>query len=276
MSSIKTNIYNHFMSSDNSLLYFETHQRSDNDTWMLLVHGAGGSIRTWKKQTEELGAQYNLLIVDLPGHGNNAGNSKQFPNYSFLFLAERMWEVVDHLKIAKLHIVGVSLGTIICLQMRVSQPARVLSVIMPGAIVKLNTKLKVLASLSLALAKIIGYRNFYKLSARIMLPRNNHKKSRDVFIKESKKLSINEFKKWTALYYNLNKTLLEFFYLKSEIPHLLIMGSQDHLFLPPAKDYVVQHVNAEISIVADCGHVISIERAQNFNTICLQFLKSLS
>ncbi len=264
------------MSSDNSLLYFETHQRSDNDTWMLLVHGAGGSIRTWKKQTEELGAQYNLLIVDLPGHGNNAGNSEQFPNYSFLFLAERMWEVVDHLKIAKLHIVGVSLGTIICLQMRVSQPARVLSVIMPGAIVKLNTKLKVLASLSLALAKIIGYRNFYKLSARIMLPRNNHKKSRDVFIKESKKLSINEFKKWTALYYNLNKTLLEFFYLKSEIPHLLIMGSQDHLFLPPAKDYVVQHVNAEISIVADCGHVISIERAQNFNTICLQFLKSLS
>ena len=276
MYSIKTNIYNHFMSSDNSLLYFETHQRSDNDTWMLLVHGAGGSIRTWKKQTEELGAQYNLLIVDLPGHGNNAGNSEQFPNYSFLFLAERMWEVVDHLKIAKLHIVGVSLGTIICLQMRVSQPARVLSVIMPGAIVKLNTKLKVLASLSLALAKIIGYRNFYKLSARIMLPRNNHKKSRDVFIKESKKLSINEFKKWTALYYNLNKTLLEFFYLKSEIPHLLIMGSQDHLFLPPAKDYVVQHVNAEISIVADCGHVVSIERAQNFNTICLQFLKSLS
>lgn len=276
MSSIKTNIYNHFMSSDNSLLYFETHQRSDNDTWMLLVHGAGGSIRTWKKQTEELGTQYNLLIVDLPGHGNNAGNSEQFPNYSFLFLAERMWEVVDHLKIAKLHIVGVSLGTIICLQMRVSQPARVLSVIMPGAIVKLNTKLKVLASLSLALAKIIGYRNFYKLSARIMLPRNNHKKSRDVFIKESKKLSINEFKKWTALYYNLNKTLLEFFYLKSEIPHLLIMGSQDHLFLPPAKDYVVQHVNAEISIVADCGHVVSIERAQNFNTICLQFLKSLS
>lgn len=276
MSSIKTNIYNHFMSSDNSLLYFETHQRSDNDTWMLLVHGAGGSIRTWKKQTEELGAPYNLLIVDLPGHGNNAGNSEQFPNYSFLFLAERMWEVVDHLKIAKLHIVGVSLGTIICLQMRVSQPARVLSVIMPGAIVKLNTKLKVLASLSLALAKIIGYRNFYKLSARIMLPRNNHKKSRDVFIKESKKLSINEFKKWTALYYNLNKTLLEFFYLKSEIPHLLIMGSQDHLFLPPAKDYVVQHVNAEISIVADCGHVVSIERAQNFNTICLQFLKSLS
>ena len=276
MSSIKTNISNHFMSSDNSLLYFETHQRSNNDTWMLLVHGAGGSIRTWKKQTEDLGVQYNLLIVDLPGHGNNAGNSEQFPNYSFLFMAEKMWEVVDHLKIAKLHIVGVSLGTIICLQMRVSQPARILSVIMPGAIVKLNTKLKVLASLSLTLAKIIGYRNFYKLSARIMLPRNNHKKSRDVFIKESKALSINEFRKWTALYYNLNKKLIEFFYLKSEIPHLLIMGSQDHLFLPPAKDFVVQHVNAEISIVADCGHVVSIERAQSFNTICLQFLKSLS
>jgi pimeloyl-ACP methyl ester carboxylesterase len=136
--------------------------------------------------------------------------------------------------------------------------------------------LKVLANLSLSLAKIIGYRNFYKLSARIMLPRNNHKKSRDVFINESKALSVNEFKKWTALYYNLNKTLLEFFNAKSSIPHLLIMGSQDHLFLEPAKDYAIYHSNATIKVIQDCGHVVSIEKAKKFNSICLNFLKSLS
>lgn len=160
--------------------------------------------------------------------------------------------------------------------MRQLQPDRILSVIMPGAIVKLNTKLKTIASLSLGLARIIGYHNFYKLSARIMMPRSNHKKSRDVFIKESKTLSKNEFKKWTAMYYNLNKTLIEFFNTTSSIPHLLIMGSQDHLFLEPAKDYAIHHANADIEVVHNCGHVVSIEKAQKFNSICLQFLKTLS
>ena len=262
--------------SNEHLLHFEVHQRSIDDEWILLVHGAGGSSRTWKKQIEQLGAHYNLLVIDLPGHGKSAKNSDQFPRYSFQFMAEKIWEVIDHLMIQKIHIIGVSVGTVICLQMRQLQPERILSVIMPGAIVKLNTKLKTVASLSLALAKVIGYRNFYKLSARIMLPRSNHKKSRDVFIKESKALSINEFKKWTALYYNLNQTLLEFFHAKSPIPHLLIMGSQDHLFLQPAKDYAIHHSNAELKVISDCGHVVSIESAQKFNSICLKFLKSLS
>ena len=276
MSSIKKNSSNIFIPPNGSMLYFETHERSIIDEWVLLIHGAGGSTRTWKKQIEQLGAHYNLLIIDLPGHGKNARNSDQFPNYSFLFMADKIWEVIDHLKIRKIHIIGVSLGTVICLQMRHLQPDRILSVIMPGAIVKLNNKLKVLASLSLALAKIIGYRNFYKLSARLMLPRKNHKRSRDVFINESKALSVNEFKKWTALYYDLNKTLLEFFAAKSPIPHLLIMGSQDHLFLQPARDYAIHHTNAKLKVIPDCGHVVSIESAQKFNNICLKFLKSLS
>ena len=261
--------------SNKHLLHFETHKRSIDSEWLLLVHGAGGSTRTWKRQIEQLGAIYNLLVVDLPGHGKNAGNSDQFSKYSFPFMSDKVWEVIDHLEIHKIHLIGVSVGTVVCLQMRQLQPDRILSIIMPGAIVKLNTKLKTIASLSLGFAKIIGYHNFYKLSARIMLPRGNHKKSRDVFIKESKALSRNEFKKWTALYYNLNKTLIEFFNATSSIPHLLIMGSQDHLFLQPARDYAMHHNNAEIKVIKGCGHVVSIESAQKFNNICLMFLKSL-
>lgn len=257
------------------LIYFETHVSPQCSDWVVMIHGAGGSTRTWKRQTEDFMDHYNLLIIDLPGHGQNAIETTTFSNYSFQFVAEKIWEVIDHLDIAKIHLLGVSLGSIISLQMRIINPERVLSVIMPGAIVKLNTKLRVLANMSLGLAKVIGFRNFYNLSARIMLPRRNHKKSRDVFIKESKALSIGEFEKWTALYYNLNNTLIDFFKASSSIPHLLIMGSQDHLFLNPAKEYAMAHDNSILHVVPDCGHVVSIERAKEFNRICLAFLKSL-
>lgn len=259
-----------------ALLYHEIHYHSNNAEWLLLIHGAGGSTRTWKRQIDDLGSQYNLLLIDLPGHGENRTISTLCPKYSFAFIAEKIWDVVDSLKIEKLHTVGVSMGTIICLQMRQLHPNRILSIIMPGAIVKLNRKLKVLASVSLASAKIIGYRNFYKLSARIMMPRNNHKTSRSIFIRESKAISLEEFKKWTALYYDLNKILKKFFAAKSSIPHLLVMGSQDHLFLKPAREYAQTHKNAIIKVVKGCGHVVSIEKAKRFNTICLDFLATIN
>jgi pimeloyl-ACP methyl ester carboxylesterase len=170
---------------------------------------------------------------------------------------------------------GVSLGTIIALQMREMHPTKVISVILPGAIIKLNRKLRILANLSLGMAKIIGYHAFYKMSARIMMPRRNHKKSRDVFIRESQFLSIEEFKKWTSMYYNLDKTLKNLFFKKSTIPQLMVMGDQDHLFLEPATEYAKEHDNTQIEIIQKCGHVVSIEKAKQFNTICLKFLSDL-
>ena len=262
------------ITNNNHLLHYEIHQHIDNQEWILLVHGAGGSTRTWKRQVQQLGAKYNLIIMDLPGHGQNA-NRKINRIYSFESIAHEIWKIVDHLQISKIHLVGISLGTILCLQIRTLYPNRILSVIMPGAIVQLNLKLRVLANLSLGIAKIIGYRNFYKLSAHIMMPRNNHKKSRDVFIKESKALTEEEFKRWTNLYYNLNKKLNQLFKETTTIPHFLIMGSQDHLFLPAAKIFAKYHSNASIEIIPKCGHVVSIEKAQKFNDLCLSFLMSI-
>ncbi|MEM8583983.1 MAG: alpha/beta hydrolase [Bacteroidota bacterium] len=255
------------------LLYFETHVQPQHSEWLLFVHGAGGSTRTWKRQIEQLGAQYNLLVIDLPGHGKNRDRDLGMPHYSFEIVCEKIWEVADHLSIEFVHLIGVSLGAVLCLQMRLLRPNRVLSVVLPGAIVRLNLKLKILANTSLALAKIIGYPNFYKMSAFVMMPRHNHKRSRDVFIKESKFLTIEEFKKWTQLYYHLNKALKKFFKAQTDIPHLLVMGSQDHLFLKPAQAYAAFHDNAQIEVIAGCGHVVSIEQAAIFNEYCLNFLK---
>ena len=255
-------------------LYYETHVKKDCKEWLLLVHGAGGSTRTWKRQIKDLGASYNLLVVELPGHGNNKNHDLGLTDYSFEIVANKIWEIVDYLNIQSIHLVGISLGAIVCLQMRILRPHHVSSVILPGAIIRLSAKLRILARVSLAFAKIIGYRNFYNLSAYIMMPRGNHKQSRDIFIKESKALTTAEFKKWTYLYFDLNKKLHQLYHAKSTIPHLIVMGSQDHLFKSHAEAYSEFHDNAQFLAIQNCGHVVSIEKASEFNQICLEFLKS--
>lgn len=257
----------------NILLHHETHLHEADAEWLLFIHGAGGSTVTWKRQVPELQRNHNLLVVDLPGHGQMAGKNTGDEAYSFDGIAERLWKVVDHHKIHRVHLVGVSLGTVIALTMREQNPHRVASLINGGAILRLSPALKVLARTSLLLAKVIGYPAFYRLSARVMMPRKNHQRSRDVFIRESQVLSNDEFRKWTAMYFGLNKTLRRLFSASSQIPHLIVMGAQDHLFLNQAKRYAQLHNDVQLEVLSKCGHVVSIEQAGQFNRLVLEHLK---
>jgi hypothetical protein len=77
-----------------------------------------------------------------------------------------------------------------------------------GPIVALTTKLRILAKTGLALARVIGFQNFYAVTARLTLPRKNHQKSREIFVRESKRITDAEYKKWTAMYgRSLDETL---------------------------------------------------------------------
>lgn len=260
----------------NNLLYHEIHQVHPDADWLLLIHGAGGSTVTWKRQIPTLSLHYNILVVDLPGHGKMSGLPSLDLEYTFESIGSKIWAVVDFLQLKQVHLVGVSLGTVIALTMRDQFPERVRSLINGGAILRLSNKLKILASTSLAMAKVIGYPAFYRLSAKVMMPRKNHQKSREVFIRESRAISTEEFMKWTNMYQGLNKTLKRLYESTSNIPHLVVMGAQDHLFLSQASLYARLHKHVQLEILKRCGHVVSIEQAESFNALCLKHLTAVA
>lgn len=259
-----------------TLLHYETYGLKPSADWIVMIHGAGGSTRTWYKQKEELEKNFNLIMVDLPGHGQSKESGKGHAEYTFELMSEKVWGVVDHLKLQKVHLMGVSLGSIIAMQMEQLKPARVLSITMAGAIVELQRKLRIIANCSLALAKIIGFRAFYQLAAWIALPRGNHKKSRKIFVRESKALSMDEFKKWTTMYDQcLDKTLKKLYNSAYNSPILLVMGDQDHLFLESAKKFVLSRANTSIEIFQKCGHLVSLEKSKMYNQVCDRFLQGV-
>ena len=44
---------------------------NNSKEWVLLIHGLGGSIRTWKYQIKDL-KDYNIIAVELEGHGGSS------------------------------------------------------------------------------------------------------------------------------------------------------------------------------------------------------------
>ena len=43
----------------------EVHHRNGSVDWMMLIHGFGGSARTWKKQIDFFSRHYNLLVLEM-------------------------------------------------------------------------------------------------------------------------------------------------------------------------------------------------------------------
>ena len=248
----------------------------NNKEWITFVHGAGGSSTIWFKQIKYFSKKYNLLLLDLRGHGK----SKVVPlnpfkkKYTFNSITADILEVLDKENIIKSHFVGISLGTILIRNFAEKYPKRVRSLIMGGAILKLNLRSKILMFFGNATKSILPYMWIYKLLAFIVMPNKNHKESRVLFINEAKKLYQKEFKKWFQLTSELVPLLKIFRQAEIKIPTIYIMGDQDYMFLPSVTKVSSIHKSSKLKVINNCGHVVNVERPDIFNNSMLEFLKT--
>ena len=109
------------------MLYHKTYIIGDDKDWVVFIHGAGGSSSIWFQQIKAFRENFNLLLVDLRGHGKSKDFFEQYYNneYTFESVSHDVLQVLDHLEIEKAHFVGVSLGTIIIRQIAEMAPNRV-------------------------------------------------------------------------------------------------------------------------------------------------------
>ena len=125
------------------------------------------------------------------------------------------------------------------------------------------------------LTNIIPFRAFYSIFSFIVLPRKNHRLSRYIFRRQSKRMTSVEYLKWVQLYKPFFKLIKAYVTRELPRPCLIVMGDQDHIFGNAAKKFAAQQKNAVLSIIRGCGHVVSIESPKRFNELALDFLKSL-
>ena len=259
------------------MIHYTIYENKENAPWVTFVHGAGGSSSIWFKQIRDFQKQYNVLLLDLRGHGNSNQQIKIAfkQKYTFSALANDILEVLDHLKIEKSHFVGISLGTILIRQLAEMHPERVQSMILGGAILKMNFRSQILMKLGNTFKYVLPYLVLYKFFAFVIMPNKNHKQSRLLFINEAKKLYQKEFIKWFKLTAEINPILKWFRQEELNIPTLYIMGEEDYMFLPSVRKVVEKHFkSSKLFVVEQCGHVVNIEQPVIFNTNVLFFINS--
>ena len=103
-----------------------TYDRAGSGPPLVLIHGLGSARTVWKPIVPALTGSYEVITVDLPGHGQTPwvrGTPMDPPA-----LAAHVLETLDACGIERAHLVGNSLGGWTALEMAGAAPQRVLSI----------------------------------------------------------------------------------------------------------------------------------------------------
>ncbi|TLS35042.1 alpha/beta fold hydrolase [Pseudalkalibacillus caeni] len=254
------------------MLHYRVYASDPSREWVTFIHGAGGSSSIWYKQIKQYKKHYNVVCIDLRGHGNSQ-KAKWKKGDTFLQISEDVLEVLDHLTIRFSHFIGISLGTIVVQTLSRNHPERVSSMILGGAVIQLDGRTKFLLTIGHTFKYILPFMWLYKLFAWIIMPRATHSESRYAFVKQAKKMCQKEFIRWFTLTKSLNPYLRHLQVDTKGIPTLFVMGEEDHLFLAPVKELVRKQKELGLTCLKDSGHVCNIDQPESFNEVTLDFIK---
>jgi len=90
-------------------VYYELHGK-EGAPWLTLSHSLACSVRMWDEQIASFKDRYRILAYDTRGHGQTGAPAGA---YTLEQLADDLKGLLDHLKIAKTHYCGLSMGGMI-------------------------------------------------------------------------------------------------------------------------------------------------------------------
>lgn len=121
---------------------------------------------------------------------------------------------------------------------------------------------------------VLPYMWLYRLLAFIIMPRQHHQESRNLFVREARKLSQKEFKRWFRLATEVNPLIRYFRERSLPIPTFYVMGEEEHVFLVPVREQVARYPYSHLELIENCGHVCNVEQPELFNRQSLAFISS--
>lgn len=257
------------------MIYYKKIENKQSNEWIVFIHGICGNSAMWSQQIFTFKKYYNILLLDLPGHGNSAfGNGLMENNINNLGdVARLIIEIMDENNIEKAHFAGVSLGTLIGAKISLLYPERVHSLIFSGAVIG-TTMLDFIKSEILKFtSKLVNPVTAAKLFVDFFLDKCERDKTKSFFIEGSKKLTKYDLINWIRMCCEELKILLDVDYKNLNI--YILMGEKDHLFLKEVLKLKKKTENLNLTVIEGCGHACNMHKPEIYNDLVLNYLETI-
>ena len=122
-------------------IYFEVRGRGE---WLVIIGGLGVDSSAFQHYSNILSSTYQVLTFDNRGSGRS---SKPDTPYSISMMAQDTISLMDTLGIPRAHVLGVSLGGRIAMELALEHPQRVASLILVGTTPSVQGRISPIAKL---------------------------------------------------------------------------------------------------------------------------------
>ena len=106
-------------------------ERTDRNTWITLIHGMSQDHRVFDRQVAAFRDRFNLLLIDLPGHGLALEIGGPFGHDEF---TRHIEAAIDENGVKQTHYWGTHTGATVGLLLAAKRPELVASLILEGPV----------------------------------------------------------------------------------------------------------------------------------------------
>jgi len=235
---------------------------------IVFVHGWSNNRSVWDEQMAHFSKKYEVIAIDLGGHGQSGDDRKTWTMSSF---GEDVTAVINHLKLKKVILVGFSMGGYVVIEAAKKVPEKIAGLILVDNLHNIEMKyseemIKITDSIFSDLIanptneKLIGL-GFYK---------NNPEKSFQrvmAMLKDGQRPSWNgsflEMFKW------LNEDLTTSF-IEIHSPVISINSNSQPTNMEAFRKYIPSY---KVNVMSDVGHLVFWDAPGEFNNLLEQSIQ---
>jgi pimeloyl-ACP methyl ester carboxylesterase len=225
---------------------------------VVMVHGAQHDHSVWVLQSRYLAHHgFNVLAVDLPGHGKSLGHALP----SIEAIAQWLLDLVNSLELEHIHWVGHSMGSLAVLEAASRAPTKTLSVALIGTAFPMRVSEALLRAAKDDEQRAYEMINFWSHSRLAHHPGSPgpgfsvFNQNKRLMQRQKQGVLLNDFSACNAYEGGLIAAK------NIEAPTSFILGEHDAMTPPKAASALFNAiVGARREIIAQCGHALMAER----------------
>jgi len=230
---------------------------------LVFVHGSGGSHLLWNYQRQFFDKSYNVVAVDLPGHGEAGSEGED----SIGAYAGHLLNLLQALPGNGFCLTGHSLGGAIVQELALLHPQYVEALVLVGT----GARLRVLPEI------LEGIQGRFEETVRLICGYAFSKKtSRDMIEKGIETMLLAR----PAVLYGDFAACDRFDIMdrvgEIKVPTLVVCGGDDSLTPPKYAHFLAEEIEgARVELIDGAGHMVMIEKPHEFNSRVMDFLENL-
>ena len=246
---------------------FYVYNKKNQISPMVFIHGVGLTHEIWQPQLDFF-KDYSNLSYDILGHGKSSLNKEKI---SFDDFSDQLIELLNELKIDKIHLIGFSIGSLIARNFATKFNDRLKSLILLGSIYKRSEEQQKIVNSRFDQAK-----KELKLSKQALkrwFTDEYLEKNPKTYEKISLILSSNNMSNFLKVYELFVKHKNDEDFEKIKVNTLIMTGEYDVGSTVEMSEELNKIIkNSEIKIIKDGKHLCGIECADDVNLTIKNFV----